>query len=226
MIKILIVEDDRNLSRLMETVLKRNGYTVLKAFDGEEALGVLDEEHVDLMICDIMMPHLDGYSLTDQLREADYDLPILMMTAKETLEDKKKGFMAGADDYMVKPVDMDEMLLRVSALLRRSKIHSERKLVLGNVKLDYDRLTVYLEDQGTLLPKKEFYLLFKLLSNPGKIFTRQQLMDEIWGMDVESDARTVDVHVKRLRDRFADCPEFSLVTVRGLGYKAEQGQGS
>ena len=222
MIKIMIVEDDKNLSKLMETVLKRNGYTVLKAFDGEEALTVLDEEHVDIMICDIMMPHMDGYRLTDLLREADYDLPVLMLTAKETLEDKKKGFMAGADDYMVKPVDMDEMLLRVSALLRRSKIHSERKLVLGKVKLDYDRLTVYVDDKGTLLPKKEFYLLFKLLSNPGKIFTRQQLMDEIWGMDVESDARTVDVHVKRLRDRFLDSPGFSLVTVRGLGYKAEQ----
>ncbi len=222
MLSIMIVEDDKNLSKLMETVLKRKGYKVLKALDGEEALEVLDHEHVDLMICDIMMPRLDGYQLTDALREADYDLPVLMITAKETLDDKKKGFMAGADDYMVKPVDMDEMILRVTALLRRSKIHSERKLVFGDVKLDYDRMTVYIGKKSILLPKKEFYLLFKLLSNPGKIFTRQQLMDEIWGMDVESDARTVDVHVKRLRDRFAETECFSLNTVRGLGYKAEK----
>jgi len=222
MFTILITEDDKNLQRLMEAVLKREGYRVVKAEDGEEALEVLDKEHVDLLITDIMMPHLDGYRLTDALRGAKYDLPILMITAKESMEDKKKGFTLGADDYMVKPVDMDEMLLRVKALLRRSKIQSERKLSYGDIHLDWDRLTLEQEGESTELPKKEFQLLFKLLSYPGKIFTRQQLMDEIWGLEAESDERTIDVHVKRLRNRFENIKEFEIVTVRGLGYKAEK----
>lgn len=222
MFTILITEDDKNLQRLMEAVLKREGYRVVKAEDGEEALEVLDKEHVDLLITDIMMPHLDGYRLTDALRGAKYDLPILMITAKESMEDKKKGFTLGADDYMVKPVDMDEMLLRVKALLRRSKIQSERKLSYGDIHLDWDRLTLEQEGESTELPKKEFQLLFKLLSYPGKIFTRQQLMDEIWGLEAESDERTIDVHIKRLRNRFENIKEFEIVTVRGLGYKAEK----
>lgn len=222
MFTILITEDDKNLQRLMEAVLKREGYRVVKAEDGEEALEVLDKEHVDLLITDIMMPHLDGYRLTDALRGAKYDLPILMITAKETMEDKKKGFTLGADDYMVKPVDMDEMLLRVKALLRRSKIQSERKLSYGDIHLDWDRLTLNQGEESTELPKKEFQLLFKLLSYPGTIFTRQQLMDEIWGLEAESDERTIDVHIKRLRNRFENIREFEIVTVRGLGYKAEK----
>jgi len=219
---ILITEDDKNLQRLMEAVLKREGYRVLKAEDGEEALRVLDREHVDLLITDIMMPRLDGYRLTDALRGAKYDLPILMITAKESMGDKKKGFTLGADDYMVKPVDMDEMLLRVKALLRRSKIQSERKLNYGNIGLDWDRLTLEENGKITELPKKEFHLLFKLLSYPGKIFTRQQLMDEIWGLEAESDERTIDVHIKRLRSRIDNIKEFEILTVRGLGYKAEK----
>ena len=222
MFNILVVEDDKNLRKLMTTVLKQNGYNVLNAEDGEQALAVIDASHVDLVISDIMMPKMDGYTLTDELRQSNNSLPILMVTAKETFDDKKKGFSMGTDDYMVKPIDMDEMLLRVTALLRRSHIINEHRLVIGNVALDYDALTVSSNGNSILLPKKEFYLLFKLLSYPKQIFTRQQLMDEIWGMDAETDERTVDVHIKRLREKFADFSEFEIVTVRGLGYKAEK----
>ena len=222
MFKILIAEDDRNLQKLMEAVLKRNGYDIISAKDGEEAMDIIENNHVDLLICDIMMPKKDGYELTDELRNNGFELPILMVTAKETMDDKKKGFLAGTDDYMVKPVDMDEMLLRVAALLRRSKIQNERQLVIGDTRLEWDTLTAYCKDEPIVLPKKEFCLLFKLLSYPGQIFTRQQLMDEIWGMDIETDERTVDVHIKRLRDHFGENGDFKIVTVRGLGYKAQK----
>ena len=218
---ILIVEDDKNICKLMQTVLQQNGYKVLCAADGEEALGIFDREHVDLMICDIMMPNMDGFELTDSLRSANFNLPILMVTAKESFSDKQKGFLIGTDDYMVKPVDVNEMVLRVQALLRRSKIASERKLEIGEVCVNYDAFSIAREDDKQTLPQKEFYLLYKLLSYPDVIFTRLQLMDEIWGMDSESDDRTVDVHIKRLRERFCKYPEFEIVTVRGVGYKAE-----
>lgn len=221
MINILVVEDDKNLQKLMVAVLKQYGYNVLNAKDGVEALEILDKSHVDLIITDIMMPNMDGYNLTNALRESNYNLPILMITAKETLEDKRKGFLVGTDDYMVKPFDMDEMILRVKALLRRSKIANEQRLTIGDVELDYNALTVNKDDDSILLPKKEFYLLFKLLSYPKHIFTRQQLMDEIWGIESETDERTVDVHIKRLREKFAHFNEFEIITVRGLGYKAE-----
>jgi len=174
------------------------------------------------MIVDIMMPNMDGYTLTNELRTSKYNFPILMITAKESFEDKKKGFMVGTDDYMVKPIDFDEMLLRVSALLRRAKISNEHKIVVGDATLDYETLTVIIKNETILLPKKEFYLLFKLLSYPKKIFTRQDLMDEIWGMDNETDERTVDVHIKRLREKFDAVDEFKIITVRGLGYKVEK----
>jgi len=222
MVNILVVEDDKNLSKLMTAVLKQNGYNVLNATDGMQALDILDTSHVDLIISDIMMPNMDGYELTNQLRQSNYNLPILMVTAKETFEDKKKGFILGTDDYMVKPIDIDEMILRVAALLRRSRIINENRLTIGEVVLDYDALTVNRGPDSIQLPKKEFYLLFKLLSYPKKIFTRQQLMDEIWGIDAEADERTVDVHIKRLREKLVDFPEFDIVTVRGLGYKAEK----
>lgn len=222
MFNILVVEDDKNLRKLMSAILKQNGYNVLNAEDGAVALDIINSSHVDLVISDIMMPHMDGYSLTDELRQSNNNLPVLMVTAKETLEDKKKGFSAGTDDYMVKPIDMDEMLLRVSALLRRSRIINEHRLLIGEIELDYDTLTVSRGTESILLPKKEFYLLFKLLRYPKHIFTRQQLMDEIWGMDAETDERTVDVHIKRLREKFADFPEFEIITIRGLGYKAEK----
>jgi len=183
-------------------------------------LDVFDKEHIDLMICDIMMPKMDGYKLTGSLRSAEYNLPILMITAKESFNDKKRGFLVGTDDYMVKPIDVNELLLRVQALLRRSKIVSERRLNIGKATLNYDSFMVSRENDKQTLPQKEFYLLYKLLSYPDIIFTRLQLMDEIWGMDSESDDRTVDVHIKRLRERFNDYPEFEIVTVRGVGYKA------
>ena len=222
MLNILIVEDDKNIHKLMQIVLRQNGYNTFSASDGEEALDVFDREHIDLMICDIMMPNMDGYELTESLRSAKYTLPVLMVTAKESFNDKKKGFLVGTDDYMVKPVDVNEMVLRVQALLRRSQIVNERKLTIGNVTLNYDSLTVIRDGDSHTLPQKEFYLLYKLLSYPNVILTRLQLMDEIWGMDSESDDRTVDVHIKRLRERFHDYPEFEIVTVRGVGYKAEK----
>jgi DNA-binding response OmpR family regulator len=222
MLNILVVEDDKNLRKLMTAVLSKNNYNVLCAEDGVKALEIMESSHVDLLISDIMMPNMDGYDLTDELRRANYNLPILIITARDTLEDKKKGFLMGTDDYMVKPIDMDEMLLRVAALLRRSRIMNENRLEINGVVLDYDTLSVSRNGESIVLPKKEFYLLFKLLSYPKQIFTRQQLMDEIWGMDAEADERTVDVHIKRLRDKFADFREFEIITVRGLGYKAEK----
>ena len=220
MFNILVCEDDASLRRVMCTVLDKHGYTAIPAGDGQQALDILDSEHIDLIISDIMMPGIDGYQLTQDLRDADYTLPILLVTAKERFEDKQRGFMSGADDYMVKPVDMEEMILRVGALLRRAKIANDHKLSYGGTTLDYDSLTVIADGQSLQLPQKEFYLLFKLLSYPNKIFTRAQLMDEIWGMDSEIDERTVDVHINRLRDKFKDSRDFDLVTVRGLGYKA------
>lgn len=220
MFQILVAEDDKSLRRLIETFLVKNGYTVHCACDGNEALDILDKEHIDLIVSDIMMPNMDGYMLTDQLRKADFTQPILFITAKETIEAKRKGFLVGVDDYMVKPIDLEEMCLRIQALLRRSKIVSERKLTIGGVELCYDELCVKKDGLEISLPKKEFYLLYKLLSYPNKIFTRSQLMDEIWGMESETDDATVAVHIQRLRDKFSDFEEFKIVTVRGLGYKA------
>lgn len=222
MFQILIVDDNDRIRNLMKTYLIRDGYHVLSASDGLEALDILDKEHIDLMIADIMMPNMDGFTLTKELRDANYNFPILMVTAKESFEDKKTGFLVGTDDYMVKPIDFDEMLLRVSALLRRSKINNDHRILIGNVALDYDLLTVKTSSEETLLPKKEFLILFKLLSYPKKIFTRQDLMDEIWGLDNETDIRTIDVHIKRLREKFENLEEFKIITVRGLGYKAER----
>ena len=220
MFNILVVEDDSTLCQVMCAVLAKNGYRATGAHDGNEALDIIDREQVDLIISDIMMPNMDGYELTGELRDAGYEMPILMVTAKDRFEDKQKGFLLGTDDYMVKPIDMNEMVLRVGALLRRAKIATEHQLTFGNAVLDYDSLTVSRGDEHIQLPKKEFYLLFKLLSYPNKIFTRAQLMDEIWGIDSETDERTVDVHINRLRDRFRDWNDFEIVTVRGLGYRA------
>lgn len=222
MFNILVVDDNENICKLMVTYLKRSGYHAFTASDGMEALDVIDRESIDLLIVDIMMPKMDGYTLTNELRLSNYTMPILMITAKERIEDKKKGFSVGTDDYMVKPIDFDEMIMRVEALLRRSKISSEKRIVLGDVVLDYDTLTVKSKTDEILLPQKEFYLLFMLLSYPRKIFTRQDLMDKIWGYESESDERTVDVHIKRLREKFMHFDEFSIVTIRGLGYKAER----
>ena len=220
MFNIMIVEDDANQRKLMSAVLEQYGYNVIQAFDGIDALDQLDKKHVDLIILDIMMPRMDGFELTETLRQSGCNVPILMVTAKQSPVDKRKGFIIGTDDYMTKPVDEEEMVLRVGALLRRAKIASEKKLTVGSTTLHYDSLTVSCGNIVNEHPQKEFLLLFKLLSYPGKIFTRRQLMDEIWDMDSESDERTVDVHISRLRDKYRNSPDFEIVTVRGLGYKA------
>ena len=217
---LLIVEDDRALNKLMETVLTKNGYTVLTAANGEQALHRLEEAHVDLIISDIMMPVMDGYALVDSLRQADYSMPILFVTAKGAIQDKSRGFNAGVDDYMVKPIDINELVLRVSALLRRARIANERRLIVGNTVLDGEAMTIETGGEVIPLPQKEFQLLFKLLSYPGRVFTRFEIMDEIWGYDSESDEKTINVHISKLRSRFDGNPDFSIETVRGLGYKA------
>ena len=220
MFNILVVEDDQHTRKLISAVLKQEGFTSFAAVDGEDALQIMDKQQIDLIILDIMMPKMDGYELTKHLRSSDQKLPILMVSAKQLPEDKHRGFLAGTDDYMTKPVDIKEMVWRVKALLRRAQIANEHRLTIGEVVLDYDTLTVTRGDESHVLPKKEFYLLFKLLSYPNQIFTRLQLMDEIWGMESESSDTTVNVHINRLRRRFEHFPEFELVTVRGLGYKA------
>lgn len=220
MFHILVVDDDKNTRMYFEAVLKNNNYTVTVAKNGEEALEVMDREHVDLVVLDVMMPKLDGYEFTKTLRECDNNLPILMVSAKQLPADKNKGFAVGTDDYMTKPVNQDEFLYRIKALLRRARIANERKIVIGDVVIDYDSLTVTRGDVIQELPQKEFLLLYKLLSYPGKIFTRIQLMDEIWGAESETGWETVTVHIGRLRRRFEGWSEFEIESVRGLGYKA------
>lgn len=220
MFTILVAEDNPDMRELFCTVLSDGGYRPLPAADGEEALEIMEREYIDLIVADIMMPNMNGYELTKSLREANYDLPILIVTAKDQFDDMRRAFRSGSDDYMVKPVNVNELLLRVEALLRRAKISSEKKITIGNTTLNYDSLTVTRNGTESTLPQKEFYLLYKLLSYPNKIFTRQQLMDEIWGMFSETDERTVNTHINRLRDRFSACKDFEIVTVRGLGYKA------
>jgi len=217
---ILVAEDDVNTRRLLGKILQKAGYSVYPAANGEEALGLMETQHIDLIVLDIMMPKMDGYEFTSLLRDCGSDIPILMVSAMQLPEDKKRGFLVGTDDYMTKPFDEDELLLRIKALLRRAKIASERRLSIGPVSLDFDSHTVIRGSEAQVLPQKEFYLLYKLLSYPGQIFTRLQLMDEIWGMDSETGDNTVTVHINRLRKRFEDWPEFEIVSVRGLGYKA------
>ena len=220
MFQILVVDDDRNTRRLLEAVLENEGYQVFTAENGEDALSLMDRQHIDLVVLDIMMPKMDGYEFTATLRECNNNLPILMVSAKQLPSDKKRGFIVGTDDYMTKPIDEEEMLLRIKALLRRAKIVNERRIVIGSVTLDYDALTVSRGSEIHELPQKEFLLLYKLLSYPGKIFTRIQLMDEIWGADSDTGWETVTVHIGRLRKRFQDWSEFEIISVRGLGYKA------
>ena len=220
MVNILIVDDDKNIRKLMRAVFENAGYGVYLAEDGKKALEVIDSVKIDLAIVDIMMPNMDGYEFTETLRSAREELPVIMVSAKQQAEDRKKGFRSGIDDFIVKPVDMEELLLRVKAMLRRVKINDERKIVIGNVVINSDSLTVTKNGQTQELPQKEFQLLYKLLSYPDKIFTRIQLMDEIWGMDCETGWETLTVHVARLRKRFEGWEEFDIQSVRGLGYKA------
>ena len=218
--RILIVEDDENLSLLYQSALKNERFEVFRAMNGVDALNILDKQFIDLIISDIMMPDMDGYELAESLREAGYELPILFITAKDSFEDKKRGFTIGVDDYMVKPIDVNEMILRVDALLRRAQIVHTKELVVGKTRLDQETYQIKTTDQTETLPQKEFLLLYKLLAYPNKIFTRQQLMDEICGLDSDTDERTIDVHIKRLRTRLEKNSDFSIETIRGLGYKA------
>lgn len=219
MLKILIAEDDRELRQLFSHVLMKNGYTVKGVSNGREALDAMDHDYYDLIISDIMMPVMDGYEFVRQLRDTGNTTPVMMITAKDAFDDMRMGFLSGTDDYMVKPINVNEMVLRVGALLRRAQMINERRQVIGSTVLECDSLTVITEAESVVLPQKEFMLLYKMASYPGRIFTRQQLMDEIWGYGNESDPHTVDVHIGRLRERFRDSRDFKIVTMRGVGYK-------
>ncbi|MBR6777383.1 MAG: response regulator transcription factor [Clostridia bacterium] len=219
MLKILIAEDDRELNRLFSHVLIKNGYAVKGVADGKEALDAMEKEYFDLIISDIMMPNVDGYELVRSLRDAGYTTPVMMITAKDAFDDMRLGFLSGSDDYMIKPINVNEMVLRVGALLRRAQMINDRRLVIGDTVLECDSLTVTTEEGAQVLPQKEFMLLYKMASFPGRIFTRQQLMDDIWGYESDSDSHTVDVHIGRLRDRFRENKDFRIVTMRGVGYK-------
>lgn len=225
MFNILVVEDNKDLLEITCVFLSRKGYNVIPAENGSEALDKLESNYIDLCVLDLMMPEMDGYEFIDLLKRHNYDFPIIVTTAKSAFVDMEKGFNLGADDYLVKPINYDELNLRIKALLRRSKIANDKKIVIGNTTLDYDALTVTQNSNETLLPQKEFYLLYKLLCYPNKIFTRQQLMDEIWGFDNESDEKTVNVHINRLREKFKSNMDFEIVTIRGLGYKAVKKNG-
>ncbi|MGN1329783.1 MAG: response regulator transcription factor [Clostridia bacterium] len=225
MFKILVVEDDKNLRKLIVTCLEKANYTVFESMNGERALDLMDKEYIDLIVTDIMMPEMNGYELIKELREAKYEVPILIITAKEDIEDKKQGFNLGADDYMVKPINIDELILRVKSLLKRTQKANEKILKFGEVTLDYDKLEIQKKGKIYQLTQKEFYLTYKLLSSPDKIFKRQELIEEIWGLENESDFRTVDVHIKRIREKLEEITEFEIITIRGIGYKAIIKQG-
>lgn len=225
MFHILVVDDDKNIRKLIKVLLETENYTVSLAVDGEDALTIMEKEHIDLIILDIMMPRMDGYELTQLLRQENNNLPILMISAKQEPSDKHKGFIVGTDDYITKPIDQEEMLLRIKALLRRAKIASEHQISFDGIVIDYDSMTVSKNGEVHELPQKEFLLLYKLLSFPGQIFTRIQLMDEIWGADSETGWETLTVHIGRLRKRFEGWDEFQIEAIRGLGYKAVKKNG-
>ncbi len=217
--KILIAEDDRELLELFSHVLTKHGYTVKDVSNGQEALDAIKNDYFDIIISDIMMPVMDGYEFVSKLREDGNTTPVLMITAKDAFDDMRMGFLSGTDDYMVKPVNVNEMILRVQALIRRAQMMNERKQMIGKTTLECDSLTVTTPKESFILPQKEFMLLYKMASYPSRIFTRQQLMDEIWGYESDSDTHTVDVHIGRLRERFRDNEDFKIVTMRGVGYK-------
>ena len=219
MFKILIAEDDKELRLLFQRVLTRSGYAVQGACDGKEALAMLDKDYFDLIISDVMMPNVDGYELVSSIRDSGINIPVLMISAKDAYDDMRQGFLSGSDDYMVKPVNVNEMVLRVGALLWRAQMINDRRQTIGSTVMEYDSMTVTTGGESIVLPQKEFMLLYKMASYPGKIFTRQQIMDDIWGYDTETDPHTVEVHIGRLREHFRDNPDFQIVTMRGVGYK-------
>ena len=219
MFNVLVVEDDKNLRKLITTCLKKEKYNTYEGIDGIDALDIIDKNYINLIITDIMMPNMDGYELIKELRDANYDIPILLVTAKGTLEDKKEGYKLGADDYIVKPIDIEELPLKVKALLKRANTASEKKIEIGDLVIDYNQLSIKKGNKEYTLAQKEFYLLYKLISVPNVIYTRQEIMEEIWGLENESDYRTVDVHIKRIREKLKDLDEFEIQTIRGIGYK-------
>lgn len=219
MFKILVIDDDTNLNYLIAKILSKNGYEVYQSYSAQAAFDILSEKYIDLIITDIMMPGIDGYQLISSLRKEKMEMPILIISAKEEFNDLARGFNIGADDYLVKPINLDVLLLRVGALLRRAKINAEHQVAIGNTVLDYNTFSVITGDERVELPQKEFNILFKLFSYPNQIFTRTKLMNEFWGMLSESDERTIDVHINRLRDKFKNNKDFEIITVRGLGYK-------
>lgn len=221
MFKLLVVEDDRELNKTVCSYLNQNGYEAVGCLSANEAYDVMyGGTLVDLIISDIMMPEIDGFEFAGTVRELNTDIPILFLTARDDFASKQRGFRAGVDDYMVKPADLDELLLRVEALLRRAKIAHSRRLEVGSLVLDADERTAYVNGVEVPLTVREFNLIYKLLSYPRKTFTRSQLMDEFWDGDSSSGPRTVDVYMTKLRSKFADCGDFEIVTVHGLGYKA------
>lgn len=225
MINILVVEDNTDLREMLCSALNNNGYNSFSAADGLDALDILEKNVIDLIVCDIMMPNMDGFQLTKSLRNVRNNVPILIVTAKDDYDSMQRGFNLGVDDYMIKPINIREMLLRINALLRRARINVEKKIVIGDTTLDYESMTITVKDEIIVLPLKEFNLLFKLLSYPNKIFTRQQIMDEIWGLETDSDDRTINTHINRLRERFENNQDFEIITIRGLGYKAVKKNG-
>lgn len=220
MITVLVVEDDEKLNYIVSAKLEEQGYRVRHCGNPMEAFDVMDQEKVDLIVSDIMMPEMDGFEFAAEVRRFDKQIPILYMTAKSDIASKKRGFSLGIDDYMVKPIDMSELVMRVEALLRRANIVSSRELAVGNLVLNEDETTAVYKGEELPLTLREFQILFKMLSYPKKTFTRAQLMDEFWGFDSESGPRTVDVTITKLRDKISRCKEVEIVTVRGLGYKA------
>ena len=224
MFRILVAEDDRELRQLFRRVLENSGYEVAEAADGQEALDLLESTYIDLIISDIMMPRVDGFELVRSVRQAGMHMPVLMITARDAFQDMQRGFVSGTDDYMVKPVNVNEMVLRVGALLRRAQMINERRQIIGGTVLDYDSFCLLCGGESVQLPQKEFLLLYKMFAAPGRVFTRQQLMDDIWGLETETDPHTVEVHVGRLRERFHDNPDFDIVTIRGIGYKVVRKQ--
>lgn len=220
MFKILVVEDDGALNNVVCTFLRRSGYEAVGCLGAEAAYDAMYKEMFDLIVSDIMMPGIDGFEFAENVRLLNMEIPILFMTARDDLASKQKGFRAGIDDYMVKPIELDELLLRIGALLRRARIASSKKLTVGRLRMDADEHTAYLDDEEVPLTVREFNLLYKLLSYPKKTFTRAQLMDEFWDAETSSGPRTVDVYMTKLREKFAECGDFEIVTVHGLGYKA------